>query len=469
MKMHFQKIIEKHTKFEEKLSNNRSIVLVILFLLVFGLILLLNITYPLYADDWCYLFVFGDPPYQRVSNLTDIFKSQYYHYFNWGGRTVVHVIAQSLLLTKGYWTDILNSFAYVLFVGIIYNICNLNKEKANPALFLFINIFIWFFQPAFGQAVLFITGSANYLWGTLIVISFLYFFSKSYLGQDNNSSINKSTIFFLFGILAGWTNENTAFGMIILISFIIIHLLYEKRKVPMWMILGFIGVLIGYTIMIVAPGNFIRYERILSENPISYDSKFKIYINRLRSVFLDFMNYGLSLVTIYFIILAMYVATVRQNLNKRMIFLSLFFCIAGVTSVFVMIASPLFPPRAWFGPVSFFFTAIGVVYAHIEIKKTPYLSTIRNILIIISCIYLIPSYYWRLKDTYAIAKVLDKREQIINRETDKANFVFITKEKFHTQRDFPKLYDMSSDSTFWVNVWYSKYHGIKSFQIDTNN
>ena len=185
MKEYYEKIICSYKKLEIYLSREKSLksIFFILVVIFFALILLLNLIYPLYADDWAYAFIYGSKTPQKIKGLSDIIDSQYYHYFRHGGRTIVHIIAQLLLLTKGYWADIINSVAYIIFAYLIYKICNINR-KINPSLFFFINILIWFFQPGFAQSVLWITGSANYLWGTLIITAFIYFFCLSFLKEN---------------------------------------------------------------------------------------------------------------------------------------------------------------------------------------------------------------------------------------------------------------------------------------------
>ena len=136
MREYYEKVISGYQKLDAALSKEKSAKCILLLLsLSFGiLILLLNIIYPLYADDWGYTFITGSELTQKITSFSDILNSQYQHYFLHGGRTIVHIIAESLLLLKGYWTDIINSIAYVLFAYIIYKISNLNK-RANPSLF----------------------------------------------------------------------------------------------------------------------------------------------------------------------------------------------------------------------------------------------------------------------------------------------------------------------------------------------
>ena len=66
---------------------------------------------------------------------------------------------------------------------------------------------------------------------------------------------------FLLGIVAGWTNENTALSTIIL-TFIFIIYYFRKKLIETWMVMGFVGAVIGYAFMILAPGNMERSSLI---------------------------------------------------------------------------------------------------------------------------------------------------------------------------------------------------------------
>lgn len=467
MREYYEKVIYSYKKLDAALSKEKSAkyILLILSLSFWGLILLLNIIYPLYADDWGYTFMTGSELTQKITGFSDILNSQYQHYFLHGGRTIVHIIAESLLLIQNYWTDIFNSIAYILFAYIIYKISNTNKQT-NPSLFFFINILIWFFQPAFAQTILWITGSANYLWGTLIIISFLYFFCQFFIKEDNKSSIGKCILFFFFGIIVGWTNENTAIGMIVLICLLIIYLKIAQKEIPTWIITGLVGAIFGFIIMIAAPGNYLRYQDVIVGNKIIEQSKIKFFLSRSLPIIGDFYKFALPLVMIYSLTLVTYIYFEKKR-NTRIIFLSLSFFLAGLVADLAMIASPEFPPRAWFGIITFFIIAIGIIYANLKANHI-YISVIKALLIFFASIYFLFSYQRGFKDLYAINKIFEKREQIIQQQPNKAEFDFVTHESINPQTGFPMIDEIPSKPDHWINMFYLRYHNIKSFRVESD-
>lgn len=94
-----------------------------------------NYLFPLHADDWAYSFKevlvdYGFPSSnEKIASFKDILESQYTHYFNWGGRSVVHFIAQFLLWIGTPFNDILNTLAYIMLICSMYFIFNCYKKN----------------------------------------------------------------------------------------------------------------------------------------------------------------------------------------------------------------------------------------------------------------------------------------------------------------------------------------------------
>ena len=63
---------------------------------------------------------------------------------------------------------------------------------------------------------------------------------------------------FALGILAGWCNENTSGGALLIVLGYLGWQFYTKRKLSLWMFTGVAGNTIGLALMALAPGNKIR-------------------------------------------------------------------------------------------------------------------------------------------------------------------------------------------------------------------
>lgn len=376
----------------------RSLLWILTVFLCFSSILFLNILTPLISDDFAYLFIYGENA--RVASVGDIVRSQINHYYQWGGRSVAHFIAQVLLLLPAYFADLLNTLVYLGYVFLIYFHIT-GRGKGSLSLFIFINIAIWFMQPVFGDTVLWLTGSANYLWCTFLILLFLLPY-RFYKGNRLNitGQILSSIGLFIFGITTGWTNENTAGAMILIILFFFIYYRSYTWKIPVWAIAGLLGAVIGYAVMILAPGNFERAgESAFGLPVIAY---------RLFSCTLTFFFYSGTLILSCLVIYILYYRfPVGERKDKLK--LSIIYSIAAIAAVYAMLFSPTFPRRALFGVVTFLIVGAGILYYNLDFSQK-FLRQIRLSIIAIGFVSFIFTFYLAAKDINVFRNIMKERE-----------------------------------------------------------
>lgn len=414
---------------------------------LFGFILLLNILTPMIADDYWYSFILGKDPNTRVTSLSDIIGSQITHYFWWGGRSIVHCIVQGLLMLPPFVADLLNSIVFIIYISLIYYLIK-GYTKHSLALFLFIFFSVWFLQPSVGDTILWMTGSGNYLWGTVLILFFILPF-RFYSGQKQASlkSYIYACLFFLYGIIAGWTNENTGGAMIVL-AILFIGLFYIKKwDIPKWAISGLTGAIIGYLFMILAPGNMVRAGESMP---------FDIQVFAFR-----FIVHSSDLVYFCGIILLVYIFLFSLSEHKNFRFTkmplqqqtSIIFLVAMLASVYAMVLSPAFPPRAWFGTITFLIIGVGIIYVSLQ-DKLQYFLTTRNICILLLGIGFSFSSYDALKDINICHQTMKEREILIRN----AKLNDETSIKVNRFRSYTK-FTHSEDRT--ATTALSIYYGIK--------
>lgn len=136
------------------------------------------------------------------------------------------------------------------------------------------------------QNILWLVGSCNYLWGTTLVLLFLLLYRLN-LDVKCKNSIIIAILMLIFGIMAGWTNENNAAALLIILVLFSVYRLYNKKNTTIWHISGFIGALIGFLFMILASGNSIRSESL------------QITMVYYGIFFIDFWLLQITLVNIY--------------------------------------------------------------------------------------------------------------------------------------------------------------------------
>ena len=231
---------------------------------------------------------------------------------------------------------------------------------------------LWIITPNFGQSYLWITGASNYLYGILIILIYLIPFR---MANNSVNSKNKglvinillSALYLLVVIIAGWTNENTSVALICIIILYLISYKISKKRIKSWMICGLMGNIIGFLLMILAPGQSKRLENAGGIGGISIIIKRSIFIT------IDFMKYMTPLIIILSILLIYYYF---NNKNKMSIInmiedlkIGIIFLIATLASIYSMMMSPSFPERAWSGPVILFIISLGNIFSKIEFDK----------------------------------------------------------------------------------------------------
>lgn len=385
-------------------QRSRMIIWFVVIIVLFCISLLLNSLTPLLSDDFGYMFIYGTNV--KVHSFTDIIQSQINHYYLWGGRAVVHVILQALLLLPNWAIDLLNSLMYICFITLVYKLI-IGRGKNSISLFILLVIAIWFLLPSYGDSILWITGSANYLWGTSIVLTMML--PYRFYGGGKNGKLNQilpSIGMLLLGVLAGWTNENTAAAMLIILVQFFIYYKCQNWTIPVWAVTGFLGGMIGYILMIKAPGNFVRAGEAVFFSPFLFLYRLLNYTKIL------FLNYGVFNM-FYVGLIVLYFQFVKQNKVQVLTF-SFIYLVGLLVSIYVMLFSPSFPSRAWFGPVIFNIIAAGIIFYNLD-YEVKYLRQIKYLIMIIGVIMFSFSLYDALKDIMRFNRISKERQMIVEK------------------------------------------------------
>lgn len=451
-------MINKKAKGKEK-----RIVFIVSVCITFILIYGLNRLYPLFSDDWFYSFFWtsDNSSLHRVDGIRDIIISQYNHYMAWGGRSVVHAIDQLLLMQSFPVICLLNSLAYIVFVYLLYKIAN-KENNANPFLFILFNLLIWFFQPAFFETIIWKTGSANYLWGGLLVFMFMYPYYLYYqTGKSKDSSL-KMFLYMAGGIVAGWTNENMAVALVFFIVIILIISKYKKVAIPKWAVTGLIGVIIGASFLLLSPGNYIRLEGAKAAYNWQDLSMIKTLWIGTKVIMRYFVYYLLPILGIYILLLIVYCKdTEDKKIRIRNIYSSMLFIVTGFVALLAMVATPVFPERALFGIIILFLVPIGIIYANIDFKKK--IFKYMNIPIFIILLLLFgKGYYQSYVDLQKISSLFNERELYIEEQKSKGIDSLVFTKEMAPVSDKYFIWDLTDDPNGWTNKAYARFHGLRS-------
>jgi hypothetical protein len=225
---------------------------------LFIYMLVLNILMPLHRDDYEYALIWGT--FEKITAWPDVFHSLYIHYLTHGGRMVAFFVLDSFLLVGKEW---FNPFNALLFVSLIVLIYWHSQRKItlslNPYILSLIIVFCWLGLPHFGLVNIWMCGATVYLMTTVFILTFLLPYRFYFLGKPLLSDSHMAALGMFFGgIVAGWTIENTAATMNIIIAGFVFYA-YRKRKLARWMVSGFFGSVLGFILLVIAPGNYVRY------------------------------------------------------------------------------------------------------------------------------------------------------------------------------------------------------------------
>lgn len=459
-----QKVKLTYSQLSSVLSQPRvnSLAFYGLVLLVFTLVFFLNYLLPYYADDWCYTFRY-DVPTEKVRGLKDVFYSQYNHYLAWGGRTVAHSILQILLIFDKWISDIVNSIVFTIYLAVIYKISRLKAtSKTNLGLFVFIFALVWFLQPL-GSTALWLTGSCNYLWTTTFVLCFMYPYCKYYLTDIQSYPRLKLVFMPIAGVLAGWSNENLAVSLLSFIILFIAVLKYDKKKIPTWAISGAAGALVGILFLILAPGNFVRFDNEVMSNSAVQDPFFVQILKRIYIVAYSYFFKGGLLATGAYLITYLFSHYFGQD-NKKVFVVSFSFLLIAAAGALSMFMVPVFPDRAWFGPFTFVIVAASLLFANI-LYSSPFLINLRNVLLIFGFLVILKQYHFAIKDTQSISAVFEQRkEEVLQQKDEGKRDIVIATELPQLSTNFVYVSEMSKDSSNWVNQVYAKYYDVHSIR-----
>ncbi|MBA8562153.1 hypothetical protein HVV49_15380 [Citrobacter freundii] len=354
-----------------------------IFLFVaFLLVLVIQYLSPMQSDDYSY-FLKG----VNIQNTIN-------HYMGWSGRLVADFISSAILkLNSKILIAMICTLAVISLFVLISSIPNgcISVSKLNIATLSIISLLYWVDNPALGQTTFWVVGAANYLWTAIIYLPcMLLIHRRMILGKDDNV-----ILLAVSSLLAGMTNENIGITLVVLVAFCFLYTkissgMFDKRLALMCLFIAF-----GSSILLLAPGNFIRatYFQDWYNLPLSR-RVFIHFFERIPAALLEF-KFTLALIALF--------SFITEN-KKRLIIPFIIFC-CGIFSLVVLVASPGVGERNING--TFILFLLSLAYTMNETKDSIHFKKILTpaigLLSIIFCI----SYYY-IFNTYSSLNLQEK-------------------------------------------------------------
>ena len=423
----------------------RACIFAVILALMAGTLFLLNLHTPLQMDDYDYSFSWstGKP----LAGVADVLASQKAHYRLWGGRSIVHTLAQLFL----YWGkdvfNIANTAMYVLFVLELYMLAKPKGRRFCWLVLLTIHAALFTLVPFFGTVFLWLDGACNYLWGTALALLPLLIVPRLLEGGHPELSIIGVPLCFL----SGWTNENAACGILAAVFLLLAVRLYRREKVPMAAWLCLAAQAVGAAVMILAPGNFAR------ASAYAYDSMLLEIIKRLARITLYLVIYAGVLMMAMPIVHGTGRALHAPMRSGRAAWLLL----AALLSAYAMAASPELSDRSYTCVIALTLcalaTLVGDVDAHTRAMDAAKLCALPLALLLLSY-----GGYQAVKDVCAHEAAWNAQIESVEAAAQSGESeVKIASIESHSRYTMKIALEPDADS--WPNSTLSKWYGIRIY------
>lgn len=325
-------------------------------IILFFIVIAIPINYftPLHSDDFYF------------SMLGIEFSPHWEQYLSWSGRVVATYISSLLLALKN--KVLIAIIQSIGLAGLLYFISQIPNKISNASfksvVFLFIGVLYWLYQPHLGQSTFWIVGSANYLWTNLLICVYLLFLLDYYFNGKFSYFI------FLFALISGCTNENTAPLIVCITVFLFLIKSYFDKKIDVKLLSTSVFNSIGCAVLLFSPGNKVRMQRIEDWEGLKW-SQFSIVdkINRFDSNYWEFLKVPVLILFFIYVVLWLFKTVKLLNKGNKLSFfaISVIFFLSSLISDYMMFMSPAYPARSVSGP--FFFLLLAISFAFFDLSK----------------------------------------------------------------------------------------------------
>ncbi len=427
-----------------------------------------NIFMPVMHDDFAYAFIWeGDkggnlsliPPDEnlqhraRVQSFGDILISQYSHYFTWGGRVVAHSLAQFFLWIGKPCFDVANTLVLALLIVVIFKLADVSLKNIPAVVWAFTCLL--FFTAESAVTTLWLTGSCNYLWMSLLQMIFVLPYVKALREGAAKDSKIKILAMAILGLMAGWSNEAGGLATLILAA-ILIFAAKQRNILAKYMTAGILTLAAGCSLNILSPGNAVQTEFIQAVNP----AEFKFSPEMVTRHFLE--GFLPTLAIDFLVLLPLIYYFYRRGFKAE--FIPAAFAVAGFSVPCAMMFSPKFDLRVTI--ISIVFVLVASIWAFSKIKiKLPHL--VRKGAAVILILYSATLIYSDWSVNCAVNENLNYIQQHKNDDTiilSPMNFsrIFEPVQQGKIAMKWLEYFGgINDDKNFYLNVMGAQYYSVK--------
>lgn len=447
------------------IEKHRKQIFWLILAAAFVTIFVYNFLTPYLSDDYFYAC-----EVRQAKSFWDLLRQQYGEYLSNSGRVVGQFNVRLSLVFDKQVFNLVNSGMFVTLILLMYGNIR-RKRKYDIFVLLLIITFLWKFAVDFGQTMLWICGSCNYLWGSVFILGFITFY-RYFLNHPDKI---KHKVFlaagaFFFGVLAGWCNENTSGGGLLLAIMFALNFWWAERKkggkgLHAFMITGIAGMCCGILGMISAPGVRSR-SAVMSDGEYSgivglLSRTYKITLN-IRTLF--FTVILITIIVLVLLVLQRKLCSLKQIRGNE----TVLFLIAAVATSYALALAPTPMNRAFFG--AGVFLMIGCIQGIVDVTDHElFIRAAKYSLVSVLCVWLFFTYLDNLVNLARIYREENERialilEEKADPEGDGVVVVPKFREAFRNPYSIAHDSDMDEHGDYWINLFYETYYGVENIK-----
>lgn len=446
-------------------EKNRVYIFGVCILAVFITILVYNALTPYLSDDFSYKV-----SVREAHSILDFVKQQWQDYLLQDGRVVGAFNTRISLIGDKAIFNVANSIMFVILSLLMYwNVEG--RKKHDVCLYLLVVLFIWRYSVEFDETILWLCGSCNYLWGSVIILGFVTLYRHILKRPEVKNKVLTALGMFLFGVVAGWCNENTSGGGLLLIFMFTAIAYVEEKKIRTikvknfikpYMITSHLGMVCGLLGMVLCPG---VYKRAALKHEIENYEGFVGYLSRLYKCIVELDHLFLGLLTILVIVTVF--AVIYGKKIKEVLYKVVPFVVSFLATSFVLIVIPTPMSRAYFGAGVFLMIAC-IQCLFITFNDESADRKIRSAYYCAVGILLVNFFFIYAENLVNLARIYreeNERIRLIEEAIEEGQTSVVVpqyREAFKNDYSFAHDSDMTEDSSYWINFYYEIYYGISS-------
>lgn len=461
--------------------------LILLFLslavmaIIYAYIANLNRFSGLTGDDFLYHFVYtgewpakGGPRVYR--NLFDWLIAIYNHMTLWNARLTSIIFEIAAMQFPKSVFNVVNTIAY-LAVGLEINILASGKRALlQPIRLLLVYLLMWFFLSGFGSTVLWVSGAANYLWPTVLILAFFMPYRFNYAVKKHYNLMNWAI--FILGVLTGMSNEvGSSTAILVVGCFTFMRRPKGTLNDFWWKLVGVTANLISFIVMLFLSTG--------SSESQTYGEKAGLVYHVSDIITSTVSNSGPLLLVI--IILGAIVLFDQPNFLKKLFsnhiftteekptFSAVIFFVSALAGMGAMVISPVLFPRLWFAVNILLLVSLMNLFEAYQLLRTDKFFTTSILIIAAAALSFmaIPSYQIHLQDIkpfYNVFYTHDKLARAAHKNGEKIvklPGIPVTDDLYNPYKGTPYIM-AGNPKKQWANTWMAHYWGVEQIKLDNS-